>query len=85
MTVRARANNLKHLFEFEFAHGNNFTLKQCLKLRRHLGRPLKEISQCPFFDLAILSIRLPQQNRGRRVSIGDTLNIREPSYQLAKI
>jgi hypothetical protein len=83
MTVRARANNLKHLFKL--AYGNNFTLKQCLKLRRYLGRPLREISQCPFFNLAILSIELPQQNRGRRVAIGDTLNIGEPNYQLAKI
>jgi hypothetical protein len=50
-------------------------LEQGAKALDELLRPIGEVGQGPLLDLAVLAIGFPQQDGGRRVAVGDGLDI----------
>ena len=57
-------------------------LEQGAKAFDEVLRPIGQVRQGPFLDLAVLAIGLSQQDRGRRVAVRDGLDIHGNHYAM---
>src|SRR5579859_2267074 len=55
-------------------------LQQGAKALDQLLRPVGQVGKRPLLDLAVLTEGLPQQDGGRRVTVGDGLDVHGGNY-----